>query len=186
VSLASVAAMSVAATQDSPATERGTIVGTFQYMSPEQVEGKELDGRSDIFSPGLLHEMLTGQCAFPGKSQLSVASAILEKEPAPISSIKPMTPPALSAFCEGLRSLRRFDWGHANFWRQNPHPCSRAAKLSGEYCTRVPLTQRPVVGLFFHRLRSLGGLCHTLPKRQGPLAGLVSWGSFSCLARGQS
>ena len=79
-----------------PVTERGTIVGTFQYMSPEQVEGKELDGRSDIFSFGaVLYEMLTGQRAFNGKSQLSVASAILEKEATPISTIKPMTPPAL-------------------------------------------------------------------------------------------
>ncbi len=90
------AAMLTAATQDSPVTEQGTIVGTFQYMSPEQVEGKEVDGRSDIFSFGaVLYEMLTGQRAFPGKSQLSVASAILEKEPAPITSTKPMTPPAL-------------------------------------------------------------------------------------------
>src|ERR1700730_6507351 len=80
----------------SPVTEHGTIVGTFQYMSPEQIEGKELDGRSDIFSFGaVLYEMLTGQRAFGGKSQLSVASAILEKEASPISSIKPMTPPAL-------------------------------------------------------------------------------------------
>ncbi len=81
----------VAAT--SPVTEQGTIVGTFQYMSPEQVEGRELDGRSDIFSLGtVLYEMLTGQRAFEGKSQFSVASAILEKEPAPISTIKPLTP----------------------------------------------------------------------------------------------
>src|SRR5262249_10866419 len=77
-------------------TEEGTIVGTFQYMSPEQIEGKELDGRSDIFSLGtVLYEMLTGQRAFQGKTQLSIASAILEREPAPISSVKPMTPPAL-------------------------------------------------------------------------------------------
>jgi len=81
----------VAAT--SPVTEQGTIVGTFQYMSPEQVEGRELDGRSDIFSLGaILYEMLTGQRPFGGKSQLSVVSAILEKEPAPITSIKPLTP----------------------------------------------------------------------------------------------
>jgi Tol biopolymer transport system component len=80
----------------SPVTAEGTIVGTFQYMSPEQVEGKELDGRSDIFSLGaVLYEMLTGQHAFEGKSQLSVASAILEKEPAPISGVKPTAPPAL-------------------------------------------------------------------------------------------
>ncbi len=82
--------------QTTPVTQEGTIVGTFQYMSPEQIEGKELDGRSDIFSLGaVLYEMLTGQRAFQGKSQLSVASAILEKEPAPISSLKPLTPPAL-------------------------------------------------------------------------------------------
>src|SRR4029077_13817498 len=80
-------------TRTSPVTEQGTIVGTFQYMSPEQVEGKELDGRSDIFSLGaVLYEMLTGQRAFPGKSQLSVASSILEKEPVSIVSVKPLTP----------------------------------------------------------------------------------------------
>src|SRR5713101_2505741 len=90
------AAMLTAVTQDSPVTEQGTIVGTFQYMSPEQVEAKEVDGRSAIFSLGaVLYEMLTGQRAFPGKSQLSVASAILEREPAPINTIKPLTPPAL-------------------------------------------------------------------------------------------
>ena len=85
-----------AASKQSPVTEQGTIIGTFQYMSPEQIEAKELDGRSDIFSLGaVLYEMLTGQRAFQGNSQLSVASAILEKEPAPISIAKPMTPPAL-------------------------------------------------------------------------------------------
>jgi serine/threonine protein kinase len=65
-------------------------------MSPEQVEGKEVDERSDIFSLGaVLYEMLTGKRAFEGKSQLSVASAILEAEPAPVSTVKPLTPPAL-------------------------------------------------------------------------------------------
>jgi len=88
--------LSAGAAQPSPVTERGTIIGTFQYMSPEQIEGKELDSRTDIFSFGaVLYEMLTGQRAFSGKSQLSVVSAILEKEPLPISTLKPMTPPAL-------------------------------------------------------------------------------------------
>ena len=87
--------LTAAATQTTPVTQEGMVVGTFQYMSPEQIEGKELDGRSDIFSLGTVHyEMLTGQKAFQGKSQLSVASAIQEKEPAPISSLKPLTPPA--------------------------------------------------------------------------------------------
>jgi serine/threonine protein kinase/Tol biopolymer transport system component len=91
-----------AASKQPPVTEQGTILGTFQYMSPEQIEGKELDGRSDIFSLGaVLYEMLTGQRAFQGKSQLSVASAILEKEPAPISTVKPMTPPTLDHAIRG-------------------------------------------------------------------------------------
>jgi serine/threonine protein kinase len=88
--------LSMAAVRSSPVTQEGTVVGTFQYMSPEQVEGKEVDGRSDIFSLGaVLYETLTGKRAFEGKSQLSVASAILEKEPKAISAVKPMTLPAL-------------------------------------------------------------------------------------------
>src|SRR5262249_25184964 len=94
--LISGATLSAAGTQPKPVTQEGAIVGTFQYMSPEQVEGREVDGRSDIFSLGaVLYEMVTGRRAFEGKSRLSVASAILEKEPQPISAIKPMTPPGL-------------------------------------------------------------------------------------------
>ena len=93
---ATLATLTSAAPQHNPVTQEGTIVGTFQYMSPEQIEGKELDARSDIFSLGtVLYEALTGKRAFDGKSQLSVASAILEKEPEPITSIIPLTPPAL-------------------------------------------------------------------------------------------
>jgi Tol biopolymer transport system component len=80
----------------SPVTREGTVVGTFQYMSPEQVEGREADARSDIFALGaVLYEMATGKRPFEGKSQISVASAILEKDPEPISRVQPMTPPAL-------------------------------------------------------------------------------------------
>jgi Tol biopolymer transport system component len=79
-----------------PLTQQGAIIGTVQYMSPEQVEGKEVDARSDIFSLGVvLYEMVTGRHAFRGQSQFSVASAILEKDPEPISSMQPLTPPAL-------------------------------------------------------------------------------------------
>jgi serine/threonine protein kinase len=90
---ASPVTLTATAPRQAPLTQEGTIVGTFQYMSPEQVEGKDLDARSDIFSLGaVLYEMLTGKRAFEGKSQLSVASSILEKEPTPISSAKPLTP----------------------------------------------------------------------------------------------
>jgi serine/threonine protein kinase len=69
-----------APTRSAPITADGTIVGTFQYMSPEQLEGKEADARSDVFSFGaVLYEMATGKKAFAGKSQYSVASAILER-----------------------------------------------------------------------------------------------------------
>jgi eukaryotic-like serine/threonine-protein kinase len=81
---------------DASLTAQGTILGTFQYMSPEQLEGREADGRSDIFALGaVLHEMATGKKAFEGRSQASLIAAILERTPPPISSIQPMTPPAL-------------------------------------------------------------------------------------------
>lgn len=79
-----------------PLTAEGTVVGTFQYMSPEQVEGKESDARSDIFALGaVLYEMATAKRAFEGKSAASAMAAILEREPAPISSITPAAPPSL-------------------------------------------------------------------------------------------
>ncbi len=87
---------SAAPTRANPLTAEGAVVGTFPYMSPEQVEGRNVDARSDIFSFGsVLYETVTGQRAFAGTSPISLASAILEKEPAPIRSLKPMTPHAL-------------------------------------------------------------------------------------------
>jgi len=69
------------------------IVGTFQYMAPEQLEGKEADARTDIFAFGeLLHEMTTGKPAFSGKSRASLIAAILTTEPPPITQLQPLTP----------------------------------------------------------------------------------------------
>ena len=83
-------------TENKPLTREGTILGTFQYMAPEQLEGQEADTRTDIFAFGaVLYEMLTGKKAFEGKSQASLIGAIMNQDPAPISNVKPMTPPAL-------------------------------------------------------------------------------------------
>ena len=79
-----------------PLTEEGTIVGTFQYMAPEQLEGKETDARTDIFALGaVIYEMSTGRHAFTGASNASLIAAILSSEPPAVSSIQPMIPPAL-------------------------------------------------------------------------------------------
>lgn len=80
----------------SPLTTAGSIVGTIQYMAPEQIEGKEADARSDIFALGtVLYEMAAGKRPFTGKSQISLASAILENDPASISATKPQIPATL-------------------------------------------------------------------------------------------
>ncbi len=97
-------------------TEHGTILGTFQYMSPEQLEGGEADARTDIFALGcVLFEMATGRKAFTGRSRASLIGAILKEQPAPISSIQPMTPPALDRLvqtCLAKEPDDRFQTAH--------------------------------------------------------------------------
>ncbi len=92
--------------EGSPLTEDGTLLGTVAYMSPEQAEGKELDARSDIFSFGsVLYEMITGRRAFSGASKIATLSAILSKEPSPISESIPDVPPELERILS--RCLRK-------------------------------------------------------------------------------
>jgi eukaryotic-like serine/threonine-protein kinase len=92
---------SAALTQSSPVSPlstAGTVLGTVQYMSPEQIGGTEADTRSDIFAFGMvLYEMATGKRAFEGKTQASVVGAILAVEPPPVSSLQPTAPAALDA-----------------------------------------------------------------------------------------
>ncbi len=88
--------LSGAATLTTPLTTQGNIVGTFHYMSPEQVEGRDADPRSDIFAMGaVLYEMATGRRAFEGKSQIAIAGSILEKDPEPVSQLQPTISPEL-------------------------------------------------------------------------------------------
>src|SRR5271154_6491561 len=79
-----------------PLTAQGMVLGTFQYMSPEQLEGKDAASRSDIFALGaVLYEMASGRPAFTGKSQASIVASILASDPQPISAVQPMSPHAL-------------------------------------------------------------------------------------------
>jgi len=83
-------------TQSECLTAEGTILGTLQYMAPEQLEGREADQRTDIFAFGaLVHEMATGERAFKGPSRATLIGAILKDDPPAISSLQPLTPPAL-------------------------------------------------------------------------------------------
>jgi eukaryotic-like serine/threonine-protein kinase len=91
-----VAGMTALPTQTTPLTGEGTILGTLQYMAPEQLEGKDADARTDIFAFGaILYEMTTGRKAFEARSQASLIAAILEHDPTPIAIIQPLSPPML-------------------------------------------------------------------------------------------
>jgi len=99
-----------ALTAGKPLTVEGTIVGTYQYMAPEQIEGAEADARTDIFALGcVLYEMATGKRAFGGKTQASVIASILATDPAPLSTLAPMTPPALERLVRSCMAKDRED-----------------------------------------------------------------------------
>jgi eukaryotic-like serine/threonine-protein kinase len=173
-SLASAATLT--AVRTAPVTEEGTIVGTFQYMSPEQVQGKEVDGRSDIFSLGaVLYEMVTGKRAFEGKSQLSVASAILEKEPEPISAAKPMTPRALDhAIKNCLAKLPDERWQTARDLTLELKWIGETGSQAGEEI-RVPVGRRRMeragwlfAGMFFLLLMAAGVAWWKASNRRAP------------------
>ena len=97
-------------------TREGTFLGTWPYMAPEQLEGREVDARTDIFAFGtLLYEMATGRTAFSGTSQASLIGSILHTEPPPISMVQPMTPPALDRVvktCLSKDANDRFQTAH--------------------------------------------------------------------------
>ncbi|HEV2021933.1 MAG TPA: protein kinase, partial [Terriglobales bacterium] len=90
------AALSELTAENRKLTAEGTIMGTFQYMAPEQLEGREADARTDIFALGMVvYEAATGRPAFTGKTRASLIASILSSEPPAITTLQPMTPPAL-------------------------------------------------------------------------------------------
>jgi serine/threonine protein kinase len=152
----------------SPLTQKGSIVGTFQYMAPELLQGAEADARSDLFSFGcVLYEMITGRRAFEGKSQLSVFSAILEKDPEPITASQPLAPPLLDRVIRGclvkdpaerIQSAHdvAMDLGWVDSLRSAPpNPESSAAPASGRVRWLAALAAAiilgTIVGLLLHR-----------------------------------
>ena len=131
-----------------PLTAHGTVVGTFQYMSPEQVEGKEADARSDNFALGaVLYEMATGKRAFEGKSAASAMAAVLDRDPALISSVQPTSPPALDLVvktCLAKDPDQRFQSAHdvalqLRWLAQSSLTAVPAAPLVGRKKERSPL-----------------------------------------------
>ena len=99
-----------------PLTQEGTILGTFQYMAPEQLEAEEADARTDIFALGaLLYEMATGKRAFAGKTKTSLIAAIVGAQPQPISQLIALTPPALDHVIQKCLEKERDDrWQSAH------------------------------------------------------------------------
>src|ERR1700726_2108883 len=115
-------------TANDPLTAQGTIVGTLQYMAPEQLEGKEVDARTDIFAFGaVVYEMATGKRAFEGKSQASVISAIMSSDPLPMSTLQSMTPPALDRVVNMCLAKDR-----DNRWQTAGDLCRELKWIAGE------------------------------------------------------
>ncbi len=129
------------ATAQKPLTEEGTILGTFQYMAPEQLEGEVADSRTDIFALGaLLYEMATGRRAFQGKTRTSLIAAIVSSEPPPISQIQPLTPPALEHVIRKCLAKDRDDrWQSAHDIAEELKWISEAGSQAG---VATPLTSK--------------------------------------------
>ncbi len=108
--------LSALPTEQANLTAEGTILGTLQYMAPEQLEAKEADARTDIFAFGaVVYEMATGKKAFEGKSQASLIAAIMEKDPPAVSELQPVSPPALDRLVARCLSKDRDDrWQSAS------------------------------------------------------------------------
>ena len=138
-------------TEHMPLTAEGTIVGTFQYMAPEQLAGDEADARTDIFAFGaVLYEMLTGRRAFQGKTKTSLIGAIVGGEPPRVSEIQPMTPPALEHVIARCLAKEPDDrW-------QNAHDIAEQLRWIGEAGSQAGVAA-PAIARRRNRERLLGG-----------------------------
>jgi predicted Ser/Thr protein kinase len=129
------------ATMQKPLTQEGYVLGTFQYMAPEQLAGEEPDARTDIFALGcVLYEMATGKRAFEGKTKTSLIAAIVSGEPAPMKDVQPLTPPALEHVIKKCLANDRDDrWQSASDIAEELRWISEAGSQAG---VAAPLTIR--------------------------------------------
>ena len=135
-----VASLSMLPTQDSPMTAPGTILGTFQYMAPEQLEGQEADARTDLFAFGcVLYEMLTGRKAFEGKTHASLIAAILQVEPPLVSTIQPIAPRALDRVVKKCLAKQADDrWQSARDLRDELKWVAEPGAMAGDASAAIP------------------------------------------------
>jgi len=131
-----------------PLTAQGAVVGTFQYMSPEQVQGSEADARSDIFALGaVLYEMITGKRAFEGKTAASAMAAVLEREPVPVSAVQPTTPPALDRLVKTCLAKDPDDrWQTAHDVRLQLKQIAEGASQASAQAMAMPAPRRKIGG----------------------------------------
>lgn len=133
-------------TMGAPLTAHGTILGTFQYMAPEQLEGADADTRSDIWAFGaLLYETLTGRKAFEGKSQASLIGAIMTSDPPPVSTLQPVAPAALDRIVKKcLAKDPDARWQSARDLHDELQWIARDGQ-AGSTSQARPATERPIV-----------------------------------------
>jgi len=131
-----------------PLTAQGAVVGTFQYMSPEQVQGSEADARSDIFALGaVLYEMITGKRAFEGKTAASAMAAVLEREPVPVSAVQPTTPPALDRLVKTCLAKDPDDrWQTAHDVKLQLKQIAEGASQASAQAMAMPAPRRKIGG----------------------------------------
>jgi eukaryotic-like serine/threonine-protein kinase len=142
---AAAASLASVPTQTRPLTSEGAIVGTLQYMAPEQVEGKPADARTDLWALGaILYEMLTGTRAFDGASAASLIGNIMNAEPPALSTLLPLTPPSVDRLvrrCLAKAPDDRWDSAHDVAdelrWIGGRTDASPAAPTAGRWLPRV-------------------------------------------------
>jgi eukaryotic-like serine/threonine-protein kinase len=139
-------------TAPGPLTERGAIVGTLQYMAPEQLEGHDVDARADVWALGaILYEMVSGTRPFDGANSASIIAAVLEHEPPPLDSLQALTPPMLDRLvrrCLAKDRDARWDSAHDVMLQLNAIGATQAdARIAAPRSRRTPAIAALGIGL---------------------------------------